>query len=129
MNIKNTEPKALFLSPDGNVYPDNLICSGIIPAELDGKPCPHSQAGRFPGIKPLNSEDSNYTIDKGKPSDLCPICAKQQLSNLGHWQSNRNQKFPEELRSLRLFKCRMWLWLVVPGLHDHDATQLLPQKL
>ncbi|WP_229453922.1 hypothetical protein [Nostoc sp. CHAB 5715] len=44
MNIQNTEPKALFLSPDGNVYPDSLICSGIIPGELDGKPCPHSQA-------------------------------------------------------------------------------------
>ncbi|WP_448273626.1 hypothetical protein [Nostoc sp. DSM 114160] len=72
MNIQNTEPKALFLSPDGNVYPDNLICTGIIPAELDGKPCPHSQAGRFPGIKPLNPEDSNYTIDKGKPGDPLP---------------------------------------------------------
>jgi hypothetical protein len=129
MNIQNTEPKALFLSPDGNVYPDNLICTGIIPAELDGKPCPHSQAGRFPGIKPLNPEDSNYTIDKGKPGDLCPTCAKQQLAHLGHWQGHRNQKFPEELLSLRLFKCRMWLWLVVPGLHDHDATQLLLQNL
>ncbi|MEA5569057.1 hypothetical protein, partial [Anabaena sp. UHCC 0399] len=88
-----------------------------------------SQAGRFPEIKPLNPEDSNYTIDKGKPGDLCPTCAKQQLAHLGHWQGHRNQKFPEELLLLRLFKCRMWLWLVVPGLHDHDATQLVPQNL
>ncbi|MEH1911762.1 MAG: hypothetical protein V7L05_24335 [Nostoc sp.] len=29
----------------------------------------------------------------------------------------------------KALKCRMWLWLVVPGLHDHDATQLLAQKL
>lgn len=128
MNIKNTEPKAFFLSPDGKVYPDNLICIGIMPAQLDGKPCPYSQNGQFPGIKPLNSEDSNYTIDKGKPGDLCPICAKQQFAHLGHWQGYRNQNFPEELLLLRLFKCRMWLWLVVPGLHDHDATQLLPSQ-
>jgi hypothetical protein len=27
--------------------------------------------------------------------------------------------------SLRLFKCRMWLWLVVPGLHDAEPTKLV----
>ncbi|MEA5527653.1 hypothetical protein [Nodularia spumigena] len=58
-----------------------------------------------------------------------PTCAKQQLAHLGHWEGYRKQTFPEELRSLRLFKCRMWFWLVIPGLYDHDATQLLPQKL
>ena len=38
-----------------------------------------------------------------------PPCAKQQLTNLGHWQGHNRQTFPEELLTLRLFKCRMWL--------------------
>jgi hypothetical protein len=59
MNHHSVEPAALFLSPDGNIYLDTLICSGIIPGEL-----------------------------------------------------------------MRLFKCRMWLWLVVPGLYDATRSQL-----
>ncbi len=124
MNDHSSEPKALFLSPDGNVYPDTLICSGIMPAELGGKSCPFSQAGRVPDPVPLNPEAPNYTIDKGQPGNLCPPCAKQQLGHLGHWQGHGGQQFPEELLSLRLFKCRQWLWLVVPGLHDAKPDTL-----
>lgn len=69
---------------------------------------------------PLDPADPTYTVDKGQPGDLCPPCAKQQLANLGHWEGHRGQKFPEELKPLRLFKCRQWFWLVIPGLH-HDA--------
>ena len=126
MNNHGSEPKALFLSPDGKIYPDTLICSGILSAELDGKPCPYSQAGRIADPLPLNPDDPSYTIDKGQPGDLCPSCAKQQLAHLGHWQGHGNQKYPVELLSLRLFKCRMWLWLVVPGLHDAEPTKLCP---
>jgi hypothetical protein len=123
MNDHSSEPRALFLSPDGNIYPDTLICSGIIPAELGGKPCLFSQSGRFPDLQPLNPDDPGYSADKGQPGDLCSPCAKQQLGSLGHWQGHGGQRFPEELLPLRLFKCRMWLWLVVPGLYDAEPTK------
>ena len=116
------EPRALFLSPDGNVYPDTLICSGMLPAELHGKPCPYSAAGRFPQPQPLDPHDPAYSIDKGQPGDLCPPCARQQSAHLGYWQGHGGRQFPEELLPLRLFKCRMWLWLVVPGLRDAEPT-------
>jgi hypothetical protein len=124
MNDHSGEPRALFLSPDGNIYPDTLICSGIIPAELGGMPCPFSEAGRFPMPQPLRPDDPTYTIDKGKPGDLCPPCAKQQLATLGHWQGHGGRQFPKELLPLRLFKCRQWLWLVVPGLYDAEPTTI-----
>ena len=118
MNDHNTEPRAIFLSPDGSLYPDTLICSGVIPPELGGQPCPFSQAGRMPDVAPLDLAATNYTVDKGQPGDLCPPCAKQQLASLQHWQGHGRQQFPEELLLLRLLKCRQWFWLVVPGLHD-----------
>jgi hypothetical protein len=124
MNAANTLPRALFLLPDGKIYPDHLVCSGMISAELSGKTCPYSSNGRLPEPIPLDSANPTYSLDKGKPGDLCPPCAKQQLANLGHWQGHGQQSFPEELLPLRLFKCRMWLWLVVPGLHDAEPTKL-----
>ena len=124
MSGVNTPPKALFLSPDGKIYPDTLICSGLLSAELNGQPCPYSQNGRLPDPIPLDATHLNYSIDKCKPGDLCPPCAKQQLAHLGHWQGHGQQTFPEELLPLRLFKCRMWLWLVIPGLHDAEPTTL-----
>lgn len=122
MNHSPNGAKALFLAPDGNVYPDHLICSGILPAHLNGKPCPYSQNGQFPDLAPLDPDDPDYSIDKGQPGDLCPPCAKQNLSHLGHWQQNGNKQFPEELHPLRLFKCRQWFWLVVPGLYQHNPS-------
>lgn len=124
MNKPSDKPKAFFLSPDGNIYPDTMICSGVIPAELNGQPCPFSQNGRLPDPIPLHKNGSVYTIDKGKLGDFCPPCAKQQLGPLGHWQGHHNQTFPEELLPLRLFKCRQWLWLVIPGLRDDTPTSL-----
>jgi len=126
MSTHSNGTKALFLSPDGHIYPDALICSGMIPPELGGKPCPFSQAGCLPDPTPLDPDASTYSIDKGQPGDLCPPCAKQQLTNLGHWQGHGKQQFPEELLSLRLFKCRQWFWLVVLGLHDAEPTKLSP---
>lgn len=116
--------KALFLSSDGRIYPDSLICSGIIPAELGGKPCPYAQNGRFPDPVPLDATHPQYTIDKGNPGELCPPCAKQKLAHLGHWQGHGGQTFPEALLPLRLFKCRQWLWMVVPGLHEAEPTKI-----
>jgi len=126
MNDHSSEPKALFLSPDGNVYPDFLICSGMLPAELGGKLCPFSSQGRIPTPLALDDKDPTYTVDKGQPGDLCPPCAKQQLAHLGHWQGHGKQQFPDELLTLRLFKCRQWFWLVVPGLHHAEPTVISP---
>lgn len=119
--------KALFLSPDGNLYPDTLICSGVIPAELKGQLCPYAQNGSLPDPVPLNPNDPTYTVDKGQPGDLCPPCIKQQLAHLGHWQGHRGQFYPEDLLSLRLFKCRQWFWLVVIGLEDQKPDNIEPQ--
>src|SRR2546421_1617502 len=122
MQNHGSEPKALFLSPDGNIYPDTFICSGVLPIELGGKPCPYSNNGHLPDPLPLDSDAPNYTVDKGQPGDLCPPCAKQQLGNLGHWQGHGKQQFPDHLLSLRLFKCRQWFWLVVLGLYHDEPT-------
>ena len=66
----NPSPKALFLSPDGKVYPDYLICSGTLPPELNGKSCPYSQNGRLPDPFPLDDADPIFSPDKGQPGDL-----------------------------------------------------------
>lgn len=124
MNDSYLSPKALFLFSDGKIYPDPLVCSGLLSVELNGKPCPYSNNGRFPKPEYLSSETPGYSLDKGKLGDLCPPCAKQQLGNLEHWQGHGGQTFPKKLLPLRLFKCRMWLWLVVPGLYDAEPTKL-----
>lgn len=124
MNSVNLPPKAFFFSPDGKIYPDTMICSGMISAELNGKPCPYAQNGQFPNPIPLDETKPLYSIDKGNHGDLCPPCAKQQLTNLGHWQGHNQQDFPKELLPLRLFKCRMGLWLVVLGLNDSEPTKI-----
>ena len=76
-------------------------------------------------VRPLDQSDASYSIVKGQPGDLCPPCAKQQLGSLGHWQGHGGAHFPAELLPLRLFKCCMWLWLVVPGLRDDEPQQRL----
>ena len=124
MHTHSNGVKGLFLASDGKVYRDTLICSGILPAHLDGKPCPYAQNARLPDPQPLDAEAMGYSVDKGKPGDLCPPCAKQNLSSLAHWQGHGGQNFPEELLPLRLFKCRQWLWFVVPGLLETDPTHI-----
>lgn len=125
--MKNTsgKAKALFIAPDGNFYPDDLVCSGKLFGG-DGPTCPFAQDGRLPVPQPLDSHASDYTLDKGKDGDLCPPCVKHQLGNLGHWDGHRGQKFPEELKPLRLFKCSRWYWLVVLGLHHENPTKIEP---
>ena len=76
--------KALFISPDGTLFPDTMICSGLIPDQLGGQPCPFSNNGRLPDLIPLHADDPAYTADKGAPGDLCPPGAKQQLGPLEH---------------------------------------------
>lgn len=125
MNKYGESVKALFIAPDGGTYPDYLVCSGRLLLETNGHSCPYSQNGRVPDAKPLNASDANYSIDKGKPGDLCPPCVKQQLASLEHWETHRGITYPEELKRLRLFKCNQWLWLVIIGLYDDKPTQII----
>lgn len=77
----------------------------------------------MPDPIPLDADSSTYSADKGQPGDLCPPCALHQIGDLRHWQGYQGQNFPEHLLPLRLFKCRMGFWLVVPGLSDSDPTK------
>jgi len=124
MKNDNSNPKALFLSTRGNIYPDSLICSGLLAVELKRLACPHSVEGRIPAPVPLDGNDASYSADKGNIGDLCPPCAAQQLANLGHWQGYKGQMYPDELLPLRLFKCRQGFWLVIPGLLDSEPTKI-----
>jgi hypothetical protein len=57
----------------------------------------------------------------GQPGDLAPPCAVQHLGRLGNWRQGEVDH-AEELRDLRLFKCRQMFLLVVPGLrHDRPG--------
>ena len=94
--------RALFITgKNNNIYlPDYVVCQG----------CPYADKNRMPDVMPLDSTATDYSIDKGQHGDLCPPCAKQNLSSLGHWTING------EYSRHRLFKCRQWIWLIVPGL-------------
>lgn len=117
------QPRALFIFENGIVLPDNLICSGRAPSILSGQPCPFSDNGRFPLPQPLQVDAPTYSIDKGLPGDLCPPCCKQVLGSLGDWHGHHGRRYPDDLHALRLFKCRQWFWVVVPGLkHDNPQT-------
>lgn len=124
----NGTARALFIAPDGNLYPDYLVCSGKLLFDMGGQPCPFSENGRLPEPQPLDPNVPTYRLDKGKPGDLCPPCAKQHLANLGHWDGHRGQQFPDELKPLRLFKCSQWLWLVVIGLYQDNPSLIQESK-
>jgi hypothetical protein len=129
MTYQTNGARALFLAADGEIYPDVLICSGVLPAQLHGEPCPYAQNGRMPTPLPLNKDSPDYDVNKGEHGDLCPPCALYNLSSLGSWQGASGRanwrSYPKTLRPLRLFKCKQWLWLVVPGLYEAEPTQIL----
>ena len=104
--------------------PEELVCSGIIPIELNNQPCPHSHDGKMPEVEPLDPSAPDYSIDKGKPGDLCPTCALSQLSSLGNWNGKGRHQYPSQYNDLRLFKCRQGFWVVIPGLYDAKPQQL-----
>lgn len=113
--------RAIFILDDkGVVAADDAVCSGEIAAELDGQICEHSDGGRIKRAIRLDAADPLYSLDKGKPGDLCPPCALSNLSSLGHWQSGESRTYPEDLLELPPFKCRKGFWLVVPGLTDRQ---------
>jgi hypothetical protein len=119
MTIAQT-PQVLFLGCGGKVYTEDYICGDGTAGEV----CEYSDKGKFPGLIVLDESQRTYTLDKGKPGDLCPSCAKQNLSDLGYWQGHQDSHYPDELLPLRLFKCRQWVWLVVRGLREDNPTEL-----
>ena len=115
MHNKGDKPRALFLSPDGKLLGDNLVCSGIFPSGLEGKHCPFSEGGRMPRLKPID-EASNLKL--GQSGELTPPCAVESLGSLEAWQRAGEVRYPEEFGSLKMFKCRQMFLLVVPGLRE-----------
>jgi hypothetical protein len=128
-----TKPKALFFAKDGTLLPENLICSGaLVDTEIfvnsgNKGACQYYIDGVFPDIKPLDKKDPGYNIDKGNPGDLSPTCALCKYSTLEHAQTKPGL-FPKELLPLRVFKCRMWFFLVIPGLYDNNP-QLIQEEV
>jgi hypothetical protein len=125
MNSYNDKARALFIAPNGDIYPDYLICSGKL---TESHACVYSQDGRIPPPEPLDPSAKNYSSEKGEPGELCPPCVKQQLTSLGHWEGHRGNTYPEDLKPLRLFKCSQWLWLVIPGLFNDNANVITIPK-
>jgi hypothetical protein len=125
MSYQTRGAKALFLAADGQIYPDVLICSGVLPEQLHGEPCPYAENGRLPTPLPLNKDSPDYSRDKGEPGDLCPPCVRENWCSLGQWQGENGFAYPPELSPLRLFKCRQNLWLVMPGLYEATPNQIL----
>jgi hypothetical protein len=125
MSYQSRGARALFLAADGQVYPDVLICSGVLPEQLHGKPCPFAENGRVPTPRPLNPDAPGYVPEQGHPGDLCPPCACENWGSLSQWQGENELAYPQALGPLRLFKCRQNLWLVVPGLYEATPSQFL----
>ena len=115
-------PRALFLSPDGVLYPDALICSGRFASGLRGRPCPFSEEGRMPRPQRLNLPALRERPEAGRSGDLAPPCALQQLGKLEAW--SERLPHPADLGPLRVFKCRQMFLLVVPGLRDERAGEI-----
>jgi hypothetical protein len=67
-------------------------------------------------------------LTKGNLATSAHPAPNKTLPTSDTGKGHGKQKFPQELLTLRLFKCRMWLWLVVPGLHDAEPTKLVAQN-
>lgn len=125
MNEGVYTPRALFLSTDGSLYSDTLICSGLLPGKLGGKPCPFAMRKQMPAPVALAADAPDYDPDRGEPGDLCPPCAMHHIGALETWEGHKRYFVPEELLPLRLFKCRQDFWLVVIGLRDDRPKRLV----
>jgi len=115
MHKKDDKPRALFLFPDGKLLGDNLVCSGISPSGLEGKYCPFSEGGRMPRPKPI---DEASKLKLSQFGELAPPCAIEYLGSLEAWQRAGEVRYPKELGSLKVYKCRQMFLLVVPGLRE-----------
>jgi hypothetical protein len=118
MTEQEDRPRALFPSPEGTLYPDGLVCSGQVPGYGSGQPCPHSESGRMPLPCPLDAPTVRLSPELGEAGDLCPPCSVQHFGSLEAWLGGDLGHLPLGLGPLRLFRCRRWFLLVVPGLRD-----------
>ncbi len=125
MTNSDFNPRALFISADGMLYSDSLICSGLLPAKLGGKPCPFAQDKHMPKPRPLDPADLEYDPARGKPGELCPPCAVLHAGALDDWEEHERLHLPEEVLPLRLFQCRQAFWLIMPGLYNDEPTRLI----
>lgn len=118
-------PRALFLSPGGQALTDDRVCSGLEATTLAGKACPHADSGRMPRPRAIDARTARRWPERGQAGDLAPPCSVVQLGSLGEWLGGRPGGYPERWMGLRLFRCRQWFLLVVPGLHDRAPDRLL----
>jgi hypothetical protein len=125
MGHQEDEPRALFPSPDGTIHPDSLVCSGQVSGYGTGQPCPHSEAGRAPLPHRLDPPAVRLSPELGEAGDLCLPCSVQHFGSLETWLGGDLGRLPSGLGPLRLFRCRQWFLLVVPGLRDDQPQQVL----
>ena len=110
-------PRAIFLSSDGEWLPDNVVCSGLKFPELRGRACIHSDAGRFPLPQRLGESDSTISPEKNSNNGLTPPCAIMQLGRLEDWR-NVVGEYPRDMHGLLVFKCKQMFLFVIPGLRE-----------
>lgn len=103
----------IFIEGDGTVDASDDRCSD----------CDFADDGHFPPVIPLNKHN-RASIDQGAIGDLSPACARSCMGHLGHWDGHNGVKQDKRYTDLRLFKCNMGHWLVVPGLRDISPTQI-----
>jgi len=123
MHKMGEKPRALFLFQDGIFLRDDLVCSGIFPSHLDGKPCPFADEGKIPKQQPLGEVKVSMHSNLGRAGDLVPPCIVGQLGPLRAWRRGEGARYPSDLSPLRLYKCRQMFLLVVPGLAEGQQRQ------
>lgn len=122
MSTGGIRTRALFLSPDGRCTPDGEVCSNPDGGGEGARPCPHSDGGRLPPPQRLSETGARHAAAKGSPGEFAPPCAIQHFGSLQAWQGEGGP-YPEDLHPLRVFRCRKWFLLVVPGIRDDRATE------
>jgi hypothetical protein len=115
MHKMGEKPRALFLFHDGIFLRDDLICSGLFPSHLDGKPCPFAEDGRIPQPQPLDKAKASMYPKLGRIGDLVPPCVVEKLGPLREWRRREGACYPYHLSQLQLYKCRQMFLLVVLG--------------
>jgi hypothetical protein len=123
MHKMGEKPRALFLFPEGMFLRDDLVCSGIFPSHLDGKPCPFADEGKIPKPQPLDKVKVSIQPNLGRVGDLVPSCIVRQLGPLQAWRRGEGARYPSNLSRLRLYKCCQMFLLVMPGLAEGQDMQ------
>lgn len=78
----------------------------------------------MPIPQPLAAEASEQAPMLGQPGDLVPTCVTEHFGSLEEWQGNQGL-YPPGAGPLRLFRCRQWHLLVVPGLRNDRAWEFV----